>query len=181
MARLRKPMKGESKTETMSLDEVNRALDLARERDPSIEPEPGYSDGSRANPSFRLATATNLSILAAAALIKGQTPRDAVRVATALYSDVQQLARQYLRVGESQLVHESSQREKVKLSRPERSEGRPMPPSNAHLVGADKTSPKASCSRKRPAHKLPSHERSPMVRTGAARGRGTITSERETA
>lgn len=160
----------------MSLDEINRALDLAR-RDPSIEPERGYSDRSRSAPQL----SAGGSILAAAALIKGQTPRDAVRVATALYSDVQQLARQYLRVGESQLVHESSQREKVKLSRPERSEGRPMPPSNAHLVGADKTSPKASCSRKRPAHKLPSHERSPMVRTGAARGRGTITSERETA
>ena len=35
----------ESKPSQLTLDEINRVLDLARERDPSIEPEPGYSCG----------------------------------------------------------------------------------------------------------------------------------------
>ena len=35
----------ESKPSQLTLDEVNRVLDLARERDPFIEPEPGYSCG----------------------------------------------------------------------------------------------------------------------------------------
>ena len=80
----------------LTLDEINRALDLARERDPSIEPEPGYSDGFQSEPQLSAGDhATNLSILAAAAFMKGHTPRDAVRVATELYKEVQELARQY--------------------------------------------------------------------------------------
>ena len=81
----------------ISLDEINRALDLACERDPSIEPEPGYSGDA-----FQMETqlsafdhATNLAILAAAIFMKGHTPREAVRVATEIYKDVQELARQY--------------------------------------------------------------------------------------
>jgi hypothetical protein len=89
-------MKGETKSETMSLDEVNRALDLARERDPSIEPEPGCSDGFQSEPQLSAGNhATNLSILIAAALFREQAPSDALRVATELYKDVQELARQY--------------------------------------------------------------------------------------
>jgi hypothetical protein len=80
----------------ISLDEINRALDLARERDPSIEPEPGYSDGVQSEPQLSAGNhATNLSILAAAALFRGQASSDALRVATELYKHVQQLARQY--------------------------------------------------------------------------------------
>ena len=49
-------------TETMSLDEINRALDLARERDPSLEPEPWYSDGFQSQLVLSTADhATNLS------------------------------------------------------------------------------------------------------------------------
>jgi hypothetical protein len=82
-------MKGETKSETMSLDEVNRALELARERDPSIEPEPGYSDSLQSEPQLLAGEhATNMSILTAAAFVKGHSPRDAVRVATKLYKDV---------------------------------------------------------------------------------------------
>ena len=82
-------MKGETKSETMSLDELNRALELARERDPSIEPEPGYGDSSQSQLVLSTADhATNLSILTVAAFMKGHTPSDAVRVATELYKDV---------------------------------------------------------------------------------------------
>ena len=35
----------ESKLSQLTLEEINRVLDLARERDPSIEPELGYSCG----------------------------------------------------------------------------------------------------------------------------------------
>ena len=34
-------MIGETEAEAMDVDEINRTFDLARERDPSIEPEPG--------------------------------------------------------------------------------------------------------------------------------------------
>ena len=89
-------MKTEALNETMSLDQINRALDLARQRDPSIEPEPGYSDGFQSEPQLSAGNhATNLSILAAAAFVKGHSSREAVRLATELYKDVQQLARQY--------------------------------------------------------------------------------------
>ena len=71
----RNQMRTETLNETMSLDEINRALDLARERDPSIEPEPGYSDASRANSQLSAGDhASNLSILAAAAFMKGHAP-----------------------------------------------------------------------------------------------------------
>lgn len=86
-------MKGESKSETMSLDEVNRVLDLARERDPSIEPEPGCSDGVQSEPQFSASDrATNLSILAAAAFIKGHAPTDAIDIAVGLYNQIQECA-----------------------------------------------------------------------------------------
>jgi hypothetical protein len=89
-------MKRETETETMSLDEINRALDLARERDPSIEPEPGYSDGFQSQLQLSAGDrATNLSILAAAAFIKGHAPTDAIDIAVGLYNDVQELVRQY--------------------------------------------------------------------------------------
>jgi hypothetical protein len=39
-------MKFDMMSKGPSLDEINRALDLARERDPFIEPEPGYSCGN---------------------------------------------------------------------------------------------------------------------------------------
>ena len=53
-------MKTESVDE-ISLDEINRALDLARVRDPSIEPEHGYSDGFQSVPRLLGAGhATNL-------------------------------------------------------------------------------------------------------------------------
>lgn len=38
-------MKLDMMNKELTLDEINRALDLACERDPSIEPEPGYSCG----------------------------------------------------------------------------------------------------------------------------------------
>ena len=73
----------------ISLDEINRALDLARERDPSLEPEPGYSDGFQSQLQLSAGDhATNLSILTVGAFMKGHTPRGAVRVATELYKDV---------------------------------------------------------------------------------------------
>ena len=77
----------------MSLDEINRALDLARERDPSIEPEPGYSDGFQSEPQLSVCDhATNLSILAAAAFIKGHAPTDALNIAVGLYNQIQECA-----------------------------------------------------------------------------------------
>ena len=83
----------EALNETMSLDEVNRALDLARERDPSIEPEPGYSDGFQSEPQLSAGNhATNLSILAAAAFMKGRAPRDAINIAVGLYNQIQECA-----------------------------------------------------------------------------------------
>ena len=73
----------------ISLDEINRALDLAREHDPSIEPEPRYSDGFQSEPKLSAGDhASNLSILTVAAFMKGHAPSDAVRVATELYKDV---------------------------------------------------------------------------------------------
>ena len=66
---------------TISLDEINRALDLAREHDPSIEPERGYSCAARnQEPGATVEHATNRSILAAAALIRGQTTTEAMDI-----------------------------------------------------------------------------------------------------
>ena len=89
-------MKLDMMNKELTLDEINQALDLARERDPSIEPESGYSDGFQSQLQLSAGDhATNLSILAAAALFRGQASSDALRVATELYKHVQQLARQY--------------------------------------------------------------------------------------
>ena len=89
-------MRTEALIETISLDEINRTLDLARERDPSIETEPGYSDGSQSEPRLSAGNhASNLSILAAAALFRGRRRATRSGVATELYKHVQQLARQY--------------------------------------------------------------------------------------
>jgi hypothetical protein len=84
-------------TESMTnLDEINRALDLAGEHDPSIEPEPGYSDGFQSEPKLSAGDhASNLSILAAAAFVKGHSPTDAIDIAVGLYNDVQELVRQH--------------------------------------------------------------------------------------
>jgi hypothetical protein len=77
----------------MSLDEINRALDLARERDPSIEPEPGYSDSLQSEPQLSATDhATNLSILIAAACVKGYAPPDAIDIAVGLYNQIQECA-----------------------------------------------------------------------------------------
>ena len=77
----------------ISLDEINRALDLARDRDPSIEPEPGYSDGFHSEPQLSAGDhATNLSILAAAAFINGHAPTDALDIAVGLYNQIQECA-----------------------------------------------------------------------------------------
>jgi hypothetical protein len=89
-------MKLDMMNKELTLDEINQALDLARERDPSIEPERGYSCAARTQESSATVEhATNLSILTAAAFVKGHTPRDAVRLATELYNEVQELVRQY--------------------------------------------------------------------------------------
>ena len=88
------------KTNQLTLDEINRALDLARERDPSIEPEPGYRCAAQTEESCATVelTTTNLAILTAAALSKGHTPNESFHVAKGLYHDIEQLARQYASV-----------------------------------------------------------------------------------
>ncbi len=115
-------MKGETKTETMSLDEINRALDLARERDPSIEPEPGYSDGfqSQLQPSAG-DHATNLSILTAAAFIRG-TRQGRRSVSRLSYTKMSSSWLANIDVsGKASLFTNSSRGERAKLSRPRRS------------------------------------------------------------
>jgi hypothetical protein len=98
-------MNAETETETMSLDEVNRALDLTRERDPSIEPEPGYSCAARTQESgATVEHATNLSILAASALIRGQTPTEAIDIAVELYNQIQECAGRCASGGEGELL-----------------------------------------------------------------------------
>ena len=89
---------------TISLDEINRTLDLARERDPSIEPEPGYSDGVQSEPQFSASDrATNLSILAAAAFIKGHAPTEAIDLAVELSNRIQECAGCCAKGGEGEL------------------------------------------------------------------------------
>ena len=113
---------GKSAVETAGLDEINQALNLTRERDPSIEPEPGYSPGSQSEQQLSVAChATNLSILTAAVFTKGYTPREAADVAIELYNDIQRLAHQYSRVAEmpacAGITHKEKRRKRLEEKR----------------------------------------------------------------
>jgi hypothetical protein len=98
----------ESKPSQLTLDEINRVLDLARERDPSIEPDPGYSDGFLPTAPFGWRPRNQPVHPYRGWLYQGHAPTDAVDIAVGLYNQIQECAGRCASGGEGELLCERS-------------------------------------------------------------------------